>query len=141
MHLFIFVAIAKFVNCPLATENCNLGTVYFIEESQTLVFNISLEFYGGGNRNEKQKINYIFLRNPTGTIFVSCSQGANCISPFDNRFSFNNLDQYTVQVSLNNSFVNDSGVYKAEVEVSEGAGIVDSITSVFTITIMSSTGK
>ena len=75
-----------------------------------------------------------------GTIFVSCLEGTNCIAQNENRFGFTMLEQYTIQMYVNNSLVIDSGVYKAEAEVSEGTNIVDTITSIFTINV-TSTGK
>ena len=138
-NTFFFVALAKFVDCPQSVSFCDLQTLFTYEEGQSIVLNITLDFYGGGNRNEKQAVNFIFLKHPTNDVVVSCPDGESCVS-LDNRFNFSVLEPNDIRIQFNNGSVNDSGIYRAEVEVNDGGNLVNSITSVFTITI-TSTGK
>ena len=133
--------IPKFVNCPKNEEVCNLGTVYTAAIGQTVVFNVSLEFYDGGNRNKHEEVNFLFVIFGSSDYILSCPHDKDCSVPSASskkgRISSSNFVSDSIQVAINGSSEDDSGIYRAEAQIDDGGGAVRYITSSFTINVTS----
>ncbi len=81
----------------------------------TIAINISWYFFGGGLRNGKQNIERISLKYANNDL-VSCEMGENCNGI--ERIEFEYPNQNSIQVSIKNATISDSGVYTAEARVS-----------------------
>ena len=142
LQILFHVGIARFVGCdvPLkeSDRNCDPGTVYTYGEGQSIAVNISLDFYGGGDRKVNQTVNTIYLMNPNNEEIVHCNNGMNCVVLTNDRVTVTQLGMYNVQISIKNGSTNDAGPYKAVVEASHTAIVL--LTSTISINI-TSTGK
>ncbi len=121
--------------------SCDLDMHYSYDEGQSTSFDIEYDYFGGGNRNVKQEINFVFLRDPSNTLIVSCQGGSACVSTMTNRISFPTVESNRIEISISNATTDDAGVYKALLEVAKAGNLVNTITSLFTVSIISTTGK
>ena len=121
--------------------SCDTDLQYSYNEGQSISVDIEYDYFGGGNRNVKQNINFVFLRDPSNTLIVSCPGGSSCVSTMTNRISFPTVESNRIEISISNATNDDAGVYKALLEVATAGNLVNTITSLFTVNVMSTTGR
>ncbi len=81
----------------------------------------------------KQDIININLKNPNNNYVIDCPNGENCFA--NNRAVVTQPDLYNLQISLQNSTLADTGIYKVIVEVSSVSAV--EFTSTVSISITS----
>ena len=138
MAFFVIIGITMFAGCPPPFsdnfENCDSGSVLTYSLGDTIVINVSWDFFGGGLRNGKQSIESISLKHADDDL-VLCEMGKNCVGI--EGIEFNYPEQNKIQVSIKNATTSDSGVYKAEARVFTQNDIIKTITWNVTVDVTS----
>lgn len=131
------VGLAKFTGCP-SQSVCDNNVLYSLSEGRSIPpINISFDFYNGGSRNEKQLINFVFIRNPDNVQIASCKSSTMKCFDLEGKglISFPVKEEYNTQVVLSSRSVEDSGVYSVEAELYTTHSRITTITSYFSVTV------
>ena len=145
---FLLPGVPSFIGCD-GMPNCNLGTTLRVTEDEPFLINFSLVFQHGGPQGINQAIHRVRLVNTNYSvmsIFFCTMSSSSCSSrsdtPYSDRITYSGQRSpwSNITVTISDSSIADSGIYRAEVDIFNPNGQSTlMLSSIITISISTGT--